>query len=414
MAYAVEVYDPTTGTTSDITASVLNYNSFVEIKKMLDTDITLARLDVRNLTGSYLYRELTVKDSGTAIITGVIAEQDDSNPTGTDKTSRLNVQDWGYYLGRRIVYEVYENRAIDYIIKDLVDKFASDLFTYVNVKTSATQVTLAEFKYITFKEAIDYLLNLTPDWHFYIDSDKDIHYFQGYEADMAAITGANILVQSLRVEHNGIEHYNRIWIIGPKRADDNAIDIYYDSDGTQRYFGPLSYEPSSLAIYLTPSGLPEFQLVTAEELDDDGSTYEMLYNNQLRNFYFPTYRDPASFVGTLRVNFKPVRQFIDYFENPSDVDTYGPLEKAVKNLDIVDRLEARRYGKSEVRRVSLNRKVIKFESDHADVLAAQVGERSAVAITGDITVSGNYLVKTIIKYIRYQRMTAYVEMEEML
>jgi len=327
-----------------------------------------------------------------------------------DKKVVLTCQDWGYILPRRIVTEIYEDQTPSDILADVFTKYASEITT-TNVDATATQISIT-FDYMSVSDVIEQLMAVSPDWHYYIDSDKDLHYFYQYESDMAAITGAKIKLDSLRVNYSGIEHFNRVWIVGTKQADETAIDVYYTSDGTQRYYGPLPYEPAELSIYLTPSGLPEYELAIAAEQNDDGSSYEMLYDEKNRNFYFPTYQDPSSFTGTLRANFKPVRQFIEYFENASDIATYGLFEKVIKNRNVTDRLEARRFGKAEVKRSSEVKRTINFESDHDDILDCSIGQRSLVNITNYIS-NAYFIVTAKTTSINKEHTKVYVEMKEL-
>jgi hypothetical protein len=53
---------------------------------------------------------------------------------------------------------------------------------------------------------------------------------------------------------------------------------------------------------------------------------------------------------TLRVEYNPTVQVIDYFEDPASVAGYGLYEKAVIDKKITDKMAARKRGRAELKR----------------------------------------------------------------
>jgi len=406
MAYTVEIYDPSTTTTYNITSRT----RLVQISEVLDSGVTGFKVECRAITSAHFFHHLTVKSGATTIITGIIVDQSDRD-AGGEKQTIFTCQDYGYFLTKRIVAESYTSKTASYMLSALMTKYFTE-GTGTNIDTSTEVITESKFTYVTLKDAIEYIMGMSYNWHYYIDKTKDFHFFYSYESSGTTITTAKIKTATLQVDYEGIDHYNRVWIVGRKQPSTNAINVYYTADGEQKYFGPLPYEPANLAVYFTPSGLPEYQLIIVSQ-GSDISNAEAVYNSKNRTFYLV---DPSFYIGKLRANFKPMQQFIEYFENNSDKALYGLMEKVVKNKDVTDKLEARRYGKAEVQKSSSVKRTIRFSSDHADVRAASIGQKLTMSIaTSPWSVTGDFLVTRMERTIRPETnyATVTVEMEEL-
>ena len=411
MSYEIQLFVPATSTTFDITDRTRQ----VQILKVIDSGITTYQLECRQIQQEHLFNYITVIDNGQTLISGIITNQVDRwGGNLQEKLTTFTCQDWGYFLPKRIGAENYLNKTVSFILNDLFSKYAPD-FTTTNVEVTTENIEETRFIYNTLKDGIDYLMGLSPDYHWYIDKDRDLHFFRDFEEEGTNITASKIKAETLQVENEGLETYNRVWIVGIKQPTANAIDVFYTSDGDQRFFGPLTDEPSGFAVFLTPIGLPEFQLSVALETEDDGSSFDMLFNPRRRVFYFPPYRSPGDYIGKLRTNFRPIRQFIDRFDNQASINQFGLMEKAIKNTTITDRLEARKYGRAEVRRASRVKRYLKFESDNVDIINSELGQRCQVNIVqGAWSITGEFRINRIAYNIIENRLTAQLELEELI
>lgn len=406
MAYTVEIYDPSTGQTHDIT----NRTRLVQITDVLDSGVTAYKVDCRAIYTVHFFHHLTVKNGSSIVITGIIVDQSDRD-AGGDKQTIFTCQDYGYFLTKRIVAESYAGKTASYMLSSMIGKYFTE-GSGNNIDASSEAISEAKFTYVYLKDAIEYIMGMSYGWHYYIDKQKDFHFFNGSESTGTTLTASMIKVGSLQIDYEGIDHYNRVWIVGTKQAAANAINVYYTADGAQKYYGPLPYEPANLAIYFTPNGLPEYQLtIKAEGSDTDDA--EAVYNSKNRTFYLT---QPATFTGKLRANFKPMQQFIEYFENAPDKAAYGLMEKAVKNKDVTSKLEARRYGLAEVKKSSEVKRTIKFSSDHVDLINASIGQKLIMNIQkSPWSVTGNFLITRIDRTLNPADgyMTVSVETEEL-
>lgn len=383
--YTVELYDPATMTTTNISSKVLQ----ISYSEKLDSETNSFNLACINLGGIKKFKFITVKKNGAPRLSGIILNQKDSS---TDKPnlikSELNCVDWSFLFTIRVVAQIYQNQTIDYIIKDIIDRYIPEL-THSNVDSSIINVLNAEFPYIKAMEAVKNTLSNAYGWHWYVDAAKDVHLFEGYEKDGIPLTAANIELDGLDVEYKGDQVANKLWIVGAKQAQAGYIEQYYTGDGQQRYFN-LSYEPNYAEVYIN-GAVKNSKL----EQNDDGAQ-DFLINKKGKVFYIPSYKSPYGSAGapvTIKFKYRPTVQLIDYYENESNRAEVGLLIEAVtKNKDITDRLSARQYGKAEIKRKSIQKRLIKVPTA-ADI---RVGERCQLSIVkGAWNITGRFLVTSV-------------------
>lgn len=407
MAYTVELYDPVLNQTFDITSRTLAIN----INERLDSDVTTFELNCKDIELVHLFNHINIYKDSTLFQSGLIINQKDSDGGKMDfKLTTFDCEDWGHLLTKRIIADTYlstdtEAGRPDLIIKDIISKYLTE-FTSTNVKTTNISIENIKFDYINIKEAIENIFDLLDvDFHWYIDKNKDFHMFYRYESDGITFTQSNIISSTLKVDYTGQEHVNRVWIVGRKQASATSIDEYYTGDGTQRYF-KLAYEPNDTEIRVN-NVLKNSKL----ESNDDGGQ-DFLINKIEKVFYIPS-NIVTPFTGTIKATYKPTKQFIDTFENPRDIAQFGVLEKVVKNNNITDKLEARRYGKAEVKKTSTALRKVSFQSRSANTLT--IGQKCTVNISSAIwDVQGIFLIKSIKRNITPGDEVVNFELEELL
>lgn len=406
-SYQVEIYNPDNAQTYDATAKALVFQTTED----LDKPILDFRVSARGILDVHLFHRMTIKKNGSTILSGVIVDQAERQSNG-DKSTAFTCQNKGYYAMKRIVAETYRSKTASYILTHLINKYFPEVST-TTIKPSTDVLKEVKFTYITLGDAIQYIMDLMPGWRYYIDSQDRFHFFFKTDGTGTTIIHNMLALDSLGVDYEGIDHYNRVWIVGNKEAAPTAIDVFYTSDGSQKYFGPLPYEPASLKIYIKPDGLPEYQLTVGAE--GASGEFEAVYNAKQRVFYL---KDPATTPGKLRANFKPVRQFIDYYENVADIQKYGLMERAVKNKDVTNQAETRRYGRAQVQESSRTKRILRFNSDHASILNAALGEKRVVSIVTDLwNITGNFIVRRIgrdVSASRDKKEIISIELEELL
>lgn len=424
--WTIELYDQVKNTTYDISAQSVAFNA----SKQLDSGVNSFVIHSFNIYDYHKKNLITIKKDGVVKFKGIVINQYDSQQSGVKMTT-LECADNGFILGRRLVAEIYT--SVDStqglpskIIKDLITNYlAASGFTSNHVTASSASIIttgdVLEFPYIYAQDAVDRIMEHLTDWHYYVDNDRDFHFFYRYEdAGDAWIHESKyypenscILKDTLSINTIGDEEFNRVWIIGAKKAAEQAIDQFFTGDGSQRYFN-LSYEPYDLKVYV--NGVEKD--VMNEESDD--GTADFLLDDSERVLYIPTYKTPWS--GTIKANYKPAKQIIDKFENPGSIDEFGLYEKIIKDSDIASRSSARKIGLAEIRRQSVIRTVLNFQTRrelllgyayYVEILAD--GKNPDGSISLNVwNLKGNYVVKEISIDVTPEDTIYTVTMEELL
>lgn len=373
----------------NITNKVLS----VSIDRELNSGVVGFSLEVKNLGSVQIFNGIEVKKNSSTLVKGIVVDQTDRG-ADTNKVilSSLQCQDFGYLLNKRIISATYKDETISNILKDVLAKKSPELTTTA-IQDNTTKVSV-KYVYQTLKDVLDSLFDMDSRWNYYIDGQNGVHFFKDYETAGTTITAQKLQPSSLSINYDGVEHFNRVWIVGRKQPSATTTEIPFTLNGTQVDFGPLPYEPYNLRFYFTPSGLPEYELNVVEE-GQESNDADGTYNAGKRTFKI----SPAK-TGTLRVTFKPMRQVVEYFENSAGITDNGLMEKAVTNVDVIDRLEARRYGQAEVNTSSKITKTISFTSTHPDILNAELGQLCSVSIvSGSWNFTGSYLITKLNKSI---------------
>lgn len=368
-------------------ADITNKTISISIDRELNSGVVGFSLEAFNVSGVKIFKNVIIKRNGSTFVQGIVVDQSDkSDATNKRIFTSFTCQDFGYLLNKRVVVKKYKDDTITNIMKDLLTTKATELsLTYIDNNTTKTN---ADFIYMPLSNALSYLFDIAIGWNYYIDGKNGFHFFKNTESTFGTtVTGNNIDIEGLTINYDGVDTYNKIWIVGRKQALSTATEIFYTTNGTQTDFGPFPYEPSDLKVYYTATGLPEYQLEMVED-GEDSTNADGTYNITKRTFRV----FPAKGTGTIRVVFNPMIQVVEYFENPTSQASYPLLEKAVTNVDIIDRLEARRFGLAEVSNSSKILKTISFQT--SQLLTIEIGQKLIFNINSEAwVISGNYLVK---------------------
>ena len=388
MAWTYEIYDPLTATTYDITSRTLELRA----GEKLDAETNEFKVVCRDINLVHKFHTMTVKKDGVVKYAGFIIIQEDSDKIY--KHTQFSCFDWTYIFSNRIIADTYESTDAylgrpDLIIKDMITTAAPEL-TVVNVDVcDVTAIEYLQFPYVQLMESIAKVMDYIPGWHFYVDPAKDVHLFNNYESVGVTfgpdVNGDyNFSIKSLKVQYIGDRQVNKLWIIGAKQAQAAYIEQFYIGDGSQRYFS-LAYEPNFTEIYL--DGVLKDSLL---ESNDDGAQ-DFLINKQQKVFFIPS-NIVTPFTGTIKARYRPTKQVIDYFEDPTNIALYGLYEKVVKNKDITDKLSARQYGKAEIRRKATSKRIVQLTTREE----VSIGERCELNIVVDEwDIQGYFVVQSV-------------------
>lgn len=399
----VELYDSDTGNTYDITDSTLS----LDITRSLAVESTKVRITAKGVFNTHVLNIVTIKVNGDQIFKGfVVSQSDEQQGLESFKITTFECVDFSWLFNWRVVNESISDKTVDTALKDILAKYIPEA-TADNVDFCSTSISDLRVPYTPVSNVIKDFLDLVPGWEFYLDGNNDAHFFYRYETEGPELNRTNTKIETLNVTYNKQAAVNRIWIIGAKQAAANFIEQYYAGDGQQRYFS-LAYEPNDMEIFVGGT------LKSSKPVENDDGQQDFLIDKKNKVFFIPD-NIQVPFPGEIKAKYRPTIQFIDYFENAAEAKKLL-IEKAIKNKDITDRLEARRYGRAEVMRRSRNIRTGSLVTS----AAVDIGQKVYLNITTPPwNVQGYFLVTSLSYVISLEqlfsgRIEKSIELEEIL
>jgi hypothetical protein len=155
----------------------------LKIQNILTNRVDKADFFIRTY-GDTTYRpqlgnDVTIFNGATKIFGGVITEIKEIPPAYKIDGFSIMCIDYTRLLDGKLVTEVYENQTLSAIIADMVARYAPSGFTTSNVSVS-DNVQYINFNYQPISQCLKTLASMfNYDW--YVDYDKDIHFFDKEE-----------------------------------------------------------------------------------------------------------------------------------------------------------------------------------------------------------------------------------------
>lgn len=237
-------------------------------------------------------------------------------------------KDYTHDLDRQLVSKTYEAMTVDDIIADLADTFATGItYTNVNCPTTIDSVT---FNYLPISKCLEKLTELVDGYEWYIDYDKDIHFFLS-ESESATFnltdTSGNYIYNSLSLREDTHQLRNEVIIRGGLLTSDTERTEIVDSDGVKKVF-PLATKFSGVpAVTVNSSSVT----VGIENLDSQ-SDFTCLWNYNEKSLLFAT--SPVS--GTLGITEFPQYPLILQKRDEDSIATYGLYQHIIVDKNIRD------------------------------------------------------------------------------
>lgn len=180
-----------------------------------------------------------IYNNTTLIFAGVVLSTKET-VQGLLKFFEVSCKDYTELLDGALCVAAYSNQTVSYIINDLLTNFAPAGVTMTHVDGTAV-VNAATFNYISISQALAQLAGALPGYDWYIDYNKDIHFFQatGYPApfslnDSADVPGTagNFNYSSLEFDADISQIKNQVVVRGGTITQ-NPITNNQVSDGVQ-------------------------------------------------------------------------------------------------------------------------------------------------------------------------------------
>jgi hypothetical protein len=356
MANPVRITDNGT----DISSSV-DWRS-VDMVSVLTKEVSTLKFNIRIGSGQTVPAKtvpvvgdlINLYDS-TGIIFGGTCTEVEATIEGLMLTWQVTCTDWSYLFDGTLVKKNYAMMDPHDIVVDLVNTFCgSKGFTTTHVQTGNFLVASIKFNYQQPTKALESLAKLIG-WDWYIDPNKDVHFFLGDVEDavgdggVAPITvdavSGKIEWNSLDVDLNLQNMQNSVFVIGGNYTKTftagNTPDTFL-TDGTRQFFS-TSYPYDISTITVTLDGVSQ-TIGTANQTDP--ATVEVLYNDAQRWVQFTSGAPAAGH--TVKVFGNAKVPIVAHAGDNASVATYGEYQSVIVDTKITTVPEAQARAQAAI------------------------------------------------------------------
>jgi hypothetical protein len=319
---------------------------------------------------------------------GYIVEMEEEGE-GTVEYIRCICKDYTHDLDRQLVSKTYEAMTVNAIIADLTTTFASGITdNAVNCPVTIDSVT---FNYLPISRCLTRLTELVDGFEWYIDYDKDIHFFETASTASAfdlTDTSGNYVYNSLSVREDTHQLRNEVIIRGGLLTSTTLRTEYLSGDGTKDVF-PLATKFANLPTIEVASVA---KTVGVENIDPAGFDCYWNYNEKSLKFVTP----PASGTSNITVTQYPQYPLILQKRNEASIATYGLFQHVIVDKNIRDLDTAGLRADVELLRYSTPEKTASFLTYTSGLMTGQT-------INVQSTIRGideDFKVQSIRSYLR--------------
>ncbi len=301
---------------------------------------------------------------------------------------KVDCVDHTYEFDKRLVSRTYENKTIKEIIDDIVTSYAAT-FTTNNV-ASNFPIDKIVFNQVAPSACLKKLADILRfDW--YIDADKDIHFFDKFTNaapfDLTDDSG-NFVYETLQRSLDGSQVVNRVKVRGGEYNGVAYTDIITVKGNDSKSF-KLPYKFANLAIRLDTGGGWVAKNVGIDFIDDFGASVDVLHNYQDQ-----TIRFASALADGNKIEFtgNPKVRVLAIAEDPASIALYGRVEKLLRDDSIKDNAVARRRASAELYAYANTIIDAKFKTYTAGLRSGMVMNVSSIRRSSD----DDLLIKTIV------------------
>jgi hypothetical protein len=357
---------------TDISSSVnwKSISALSQLTKDVGTCTFTVSQNAANLSGvtvPTVGQTINLYDSTGLIWAGTVTETE-ATIEGLMLTWQITGTDWGYLFNGNLIRQNYANmdpHDIVLAIVALADPLGAKGFTTNHVQFANFLIPSIKFNYQQPSKALQSLATLIG-WDWYIDANKDIHFFLGDvddgvgEGGVAPIvvnttggnTGSDIEWNSLDVDQNLTNMQNSVYVIGGTYTKTftalTTIDTFMTDGVTQFFSVSYAYEANSSAFDTTPmtvtlNGVPQTIGIANQ---DDPSDFQVMYNDAQRWIQFtagaPTTGQTVKVFGSAKV---PI---VAHASDASSIATYGEYQGVITDTKILSVPEAQARATAQI------------------------------------------------------------------
>lgn len=291
-----------------------------------DDEIIITNLDGEIVFGGYILEvEMTKKDKGVVFC-------------------NISCIDYARLLDRNLVHKSYEDMTDKEIIEDIVNTYCYGTQITTNNVLEGVTIKQISFNYLQVSQVLKNLCKYTGrNW--YIDYDKDIHYFPlETETSPFNIDSNNHYYFDLKLSKDNSQLRNRIYVRGGTKLSD-FTDYITLGDGEKRQF-VLPDKPHEVSVYVdTGAGYVE-KTLGIKNIDTEG--YDWYLNYQEKYIEQDTGGSVLTSSHKLKVTYKYDIPILVAVEDKDSIEDNGVQEFAVFDKDISTTESARDRASAEL------------------------------------------------------------------
>jgi len=331
-----------------------NYFKKVSVKNNLNSDPDTAELEY------YIYGnrdpgidgndDIAIYDGASKIFGGIITKISKSLEGGLVRC-RAEAKDYSEIMDGRIVFEIFEKKTVNYIIDYLVNNYLTDTGITMNNVNCDAEIAYIVFNGKPVSKCIDELADLIG-YCWYIDPDKDIHFFaRGEETAPMNLTDTSggYVFDSLEINFDWSNIINSVIIdggsfLGEAQRHDFVVWESDFSDYRREWPTVIEYgeKPS---VYKDYGTYMEYQYSVGVNGLDNPNDYEVMWDFNGKWIRFredcrPTITDKITLIGREIV---PIRLLASDQES---INQYGIRQKYEINKNILSYAQAAQYAAS--------------------------------------------------------------------
>ncbi len=288
--------------------------------------------------------EVIVTRDGNRIFAGVIVRMTETVKAAKILEYAVTCNDYSQFLKRELVTERYASTTVGAIIADLVANYTTDGFTTDGVVGSQA-IESFSFNRLNVAECLQKLADaISFSW--YVDYDKDIHFFPKNAEGGPALTDTsnNYITDSLEIVEDLTQIRNSVLVQGGEAVSDSPRVETFNGDGTKMHFA-LANKFDSLPT-VEVGGVA--QTVGVEYLDEDDD-FDCMWNFNQKYVRFTAGNTPASGTNNIEVSGTYLYPIVIRVPAPSSIGSYGVYEFAITDKSIRSQDEAIERALAELR-----------------------------------------------------------------
>lgn len=338
-----------------VTINGTNRTSSIQAKSfrkrdVLNQQVDTCQFDVKKY-GSLTFtpavgQEVVVDRNGTTIFGGVVTRITEKIEASTILIYSVECVDYSQYLKRHLVTERYVNMTVSAIVADLVTNYttAGDAITSTST-TSTLVIESISFNRLNVADSLQKLADAI-NYVWYIDYDKDIHFF-AKNAELAPFSltdnSNNYIYNSLEIIDDITQLKNEVLVEGGETVSASTRTEEFNGDGTIDVFrlaNKFSSKPT-----VTVGGVA--QTVGTEFLDDDAS-FDCMWNFNEKYLRFTAGNIPTAGTRNVDVTGYYLYPIVVNVPSPASQTVHGTWEFPITDKSIRSQAEAIERARAEL------------------------------------------------------------------